>query len=205
MTSAIDAYQEFMALRHHFTTESYDYVKYSGKIKFPWRKIYNFETHRDYYQYLKLSKKLDLQNFILANILVKPKIWIRELVSSDECENIYKEWKRRKESFSYSFKQEISKLPDSLFNDIKRSGDLYLLVSFLLRQEISFETFYVLYMLLNIYNIPFVVDEPILNDIEFKLIKYKSFMERNFLIDEGKILNIAFEKFGRPAILKDEK
>ena len=53
-------------------------------------------------------------------------------------------------------------------------------------------------MLLNVYGITFIADDPLLNDIEFKLKKYKPFMEKNFLTDENKILNITFERFGYP-------
>lgn len=199
MTTALSAYQEFMALRHHFTTESYDYVKYNGKIKFPWRKEYNFENHRDYYQYQKLSKKLDLQNFILANVIKKPKIWIRELNSSEDCEKNYIGWKKRKESFSYIFNEEIKLFDSDVFKD---NVNVYHFLRHYSLQHISLETLYVLYMLLNIYMVSFITDDPLLADIEFKLQKYKPFMEKNFLVDEEKILSIAFKKFGCP--IKEE-
>lgn len=194
MVSTIEAYQEFMALRHHFTTESYDYIKYGGKIKISWRENDNFERRKDYFQFQKLSKHPDLQNFILANILQKPKIWIYEL-NSDESEKTYIEWKKRKESFSYIFKQEISTFPDNMY---KEGYKIELIPSYF-QGEICFETLYVLYMFINIYDIAFIVDNPLFDEIEFKLKKYKPFMERNFLMDENKILNIAFEKFGFPA------
>jgi hypothetical protein len=196
MTSALFAYQEFMALRHHFTTESYDYIKYNGKIKFPWRKEYNFENHRDYYQYQKLSKKPDLQNFILANVIKKPKIWIRELNSSEECEKNYIDWKKRKESFSYILSEEIKIFDNDAFKNIP--VNFYNFLRCYSLRQISLETLYVLYMLLNIYGIVFIADDPLLNDIEFKLQKYKPFMEKNFLTNERKILNIVTDKFGSP-------
>lgn len=201
MASAIDAYVEFMALRHHFNS-SYDYIKYNGQIKFSWREKNNFDKRKDYYQWEKLSKKPDLQNFIIANLLVDPKVWIYELNSCSECETVYVHWKRKKESFSYIFKEEIFRLPSNMYEEIHKIGDVSSLSSLYLKGKVSFETFYVLYMLLNIYGIVFIICDPILNNTEFKLTKYKPFMEKNFLIDEPKILNIAFEKFGYP--IKEE-
>jgi hypothetical protein len=193
MVSAIEAYQEFMSLRHHFTKEDYDYFKYNGKTRI---KSEGFEKRKDFFQFAKLSKHPDLQNFILANIINEPKIWIYDLVSDDECKTVYFNWKRRKESFSYSFKQEISMFPNEMYKDHMKIEFIPLYI----KGRISLETLYVLYMLLNIYDIAFIdaSDTLMLNEIEFKLKKYKPFMESNFLIDESKILHIAFEKFGFP-------
>jgi hypothetical protein len=204
MTSAIQAYEMFMALRHHFTTESYDFFKYNGKIKIPFKTRNTFDKRKDYHLFEKLSKKSDLMNFILANILIKPKIWIHELISFDECNKIYLEWRKRKESFSYIFEQEISLLPDDIYENGKQSSLIRIkFLPFYFSGKISLETTYVLFMMLNIYEIAFIMDDPILDEIEFKLRKYQPFMEYNFLTDESKILEIAFRKFGRK--IKDEK
>jgi hypothetical protein len=195
MTSVIDTYIEFMALRHHFNSD-YDYIKYSGNVKFNWREADNFAKRKDFFQWQKLSKKTDLQNFILANIIQKPKIWIFELNSSEESEKNYIEWKKRKESFSYVLSEEIKQFDSDVFKNIPIN--FYNFLKCYSSHLISFETLYVLYMLLNVYGITFMADDPLLNDIEFKLKKYKPFMEKNFLTDEIKILNIAIKRFGSP-------
>jgi hypothetical protein len=193
MVSAIEAYQEFMSLRHHFTKETYDYFKYNGKIRI---NSDSFEKRRDFFQFQKLSKHPDLQNFILANLLLTPKVWIYELVSDDECKKAYSGWKKRKESFSYFFQQEINIFPNNMYNDYLKIEIIPIYVKGL----ISLETLYVMYMLFNVYNISFInaSDTIILNEMVFKLKKYKPFMEKNFLINESNILNIAFKKFGYP-------
>ena len=202
MISVIDTYIEFMALRHHFTTDSYDYIKYGGKIKQNWREKDNFEHRKDYFLFQKLSKQPFLQEYILANILQKPKIWIYELIS-DESEKTYLSWKKRKESFSYIFKTEICYLPSDILERIILTSDMNLILNFYFNKTICMETLYILYMLLNEYNVNAIINDPLLEDIEFKLNKYKPFMKKYFLVNEKNILNIAYEKFEGPIVQLD--
>lgn len=105
--SAFEAYKEFLALRKHFTSD-YDYHKFKGSLKL---RREHFEKRRDYYFFEKLGKKPDFKDYIVANIIKKPNIWVQELVTSPECEKTYTEWKKYKESLSYTFKEEIANLP----------------------------------------------------------------------------------------------
>ena len=61
-------------MKRHFTTDSYDYVKYHGKIKASYEK---FRTRNDAYFFEKLSRKENPEHLMLANMIVKPNAWIR--------------------------------------------------------------------------------------------------------------------------------
>ena len=51
--SPFEAYKLYTAIKNHFTTESYDYFKYNGKVR---ASEHTFETRKDKYMFYKLSK-----------------------------------------------------------------------------------------------------------------------------------------------------
>jgi hypothetical protein len=51
-----ESYTTFLALKNHFTTDSYDYIKYNGKVG---AKPSSFDVRKDKYQFYKLSKHKD--------------------------------------------------------------------------------------------------------------------------------------------------
>lgn len=105
---AFGAYCLFMSLRNHFTQDSYDYFKYKGKVK---ATKDSFMVNKDRFKFSKISKKYneeDLKDFFIANFIVG-KSWIGEFLEED-AENNYKEYLKRKQSFSYIFQNQISKL-----------------------------------------------------------------------------------------------
>ena len=74
-----DAYQMYvyyLAIKRHFTS-NYDFHKYNGKIN---ASVTSFETRKDKFFFYKLSKKTDAKNFILANLVENPNIWIGDMI-----------------------------------------------------------------------------------------------------------------------------
>jgi len=138
MTTAIEAYKEYLALKNHFTKTSYNYFKYNGKARVNQS---TFEARKDKLFFQKLAKHPDVKNFLVANFSINEKTWIKELAYSEEAENNYKEWLKRQQSLSYVFKQDLSKLNDN-FNDnfICRDNEHPILLKKYLGKEISLET-----------------------------------------------------------------
>lgn len=103
------AYQQYTALRLHFTTESYDYVKYSGKTK----QTSTVAAHRKFLAspqkmfYSQLARHSDSEGVIIANLLENPKAFITDLVSPDGQE-IYLKWKGRQSRLTYQLEQDLS-------------------------------------------------------------------------------------------------
>jgi hypothetical protein len=95
-----------MAMRKHFTT-SYDFVKYGGKMRLS---VDSFEIRRDKFFFYKLSKRKDSKDFVLANLIVNPDIWIGNLVDSEDANTNYTEWQNRQQSLSYIFKNDLHEL-----------------------------------------------------------------------------------------------
>lgn len=79
----------FLALKNHFTQESYDIVKYRGKTN---ATINGFEKRKDRLQFAKLSRKVsddDMQYYIIANI-IEGKSWIGQFLEEDAELNFQK-------------------------------------------------------------------------------------------------------------------
>lgn len=146
---AIDAYKTYVALKNHFTRESYDYFKYNKKTNVTFD---SFLKRKDKIFFAKLGKRKEdyLEEFLVANFLRDPKVWIGELLSED-AETVYKEWKKRQESISYVFMNEIEFLSEydskeklEEFFKIPSDGSHPRIFVMLLRKEISMETYVIL-------------------------------------------------------------
>lgn len=136
--SAIECYKEYLALKNHFTKTSYDYFKYNGKVKV---NPSSFDSRKDKLFFQKLAKHPDVKNFLVANLSLNEKLWIRELAYSDEAEKNYKDWLKRQQSLTYIFKQDLSKL-DTDFNSnfIVKDNQHPVLLKKYFGKDISLET-----------------------------------------------------------------
>jgi hypothetical protein len=183
-------YVHYMAIKKHFTTESYDFFKYGGKIKSTYD---TFKTKQDAFFFQKLSKKKEYKEIILSNMLVNPKIWIGDLSDTPGEEN-YLEWKKRMESLSYRFKIDLKKMKDDFAsNFLVQSGCSPFVVDLLRRKEISLETFTILSHITN--SIDFwekkVVDRFVFDDILRSSKKYYPFIE----FDKKKFVQMTKDRF----------
>ena len=69
-----ECYVDYLALKRHFTTESYDYFKYKGKVS---AKKDAFDKRKDKFFFEKLSRNRDPHGIILANLLKSNDIWVK--------------------------------------------------------------------------------------------------------------------------------
>ena len=106
--SGFETYIKYLALKKHFTTDGYDYHKYNGKVR---ASIETFRTRPDAYSFAKLSKRDDVINFMLANFINNPNIWIRQLLDF-EAQDRYNDWRKKQESLTYTFKSELKNLQE---------------------------------------------------------------------------------------------
>jgi hypothetical protein len=170
------AYVTYLALKRHFTTKSYDFFKYNGKIK---ASVDTFRTRNDSYFFLKLARKDDFQNLILANMIEKPDIWVRDVLEQ-EGSTRYNNWKKKIDSLGYIFKSEINIMLDEYKdNFIVRDGQHPHIMTMLLQRKISLETFTIITHAANIFDYwdEKVVDKIVAGDIINKSRKYKPFLD----------------------------
>lgn len=141
-----ETYQLFMAVRSHFTQDSYDFFKYNGKVRMTKD---SFMTNKDRFKYAKLARQYhadEMRDFIVANVLADRK-WIGELLD-DDANDIYKAFQKRKQSLSYNFKNEVEKLFDTAGSAKKafaiENNDYPLVIEMYNWNDISIETLAIL-------------------------------------------------------------
>ena len=188
--SGFETYIKYLALKKHFTSDGYDYHKYNGKVR---ASIETFRTRNDAYSFTKLSKKDNVIDFMLANFINNPNIWVRQLLDY-EAENRYLEWRKKIESLTYTFKSELKNLnKDWTANFVSRDGQHPYIMTQYSQKKISLETFVILTHAANIFEYwsEKIVDKIISRDIIRLSRKYKPFL----LYDERKFKDIIRDHF----------
>ena len=151
MYGGFDVYKTYLAVKLHFTTDTYDYYKYGGKVN---TKLDTFTKRKDRYFFHKLSTRYaetDILDFFVANFLADSKRWIGNLLANDG-KDVYLDYKKRKEAFAYHFKQECGTIVSDLgrrnisFNDgfIPPDGQHPRILRLLIQRKISYQTAVVL-------------------------------------------------------------
>lgn len=122
MPSPFAVYKLYLALRAHFTTEGYDIVKMRGRIR---ALEGTFLKRRDVYVFQRIGNKYNQEeviDFLVANFSSGDR-WGG--VFDISAENVYIQWKAKKESLSYRYREELSTLcekvssQDDLFDTSK--------------------------------------------------------------------------------------
>ena len=98
---AFKAYQLYVALRNHFTSKSYDFFKYNGKVKVSEEK---FNTRRDRFIFEKLGRHPDARGLLIANLSEDSNRYITDIVS-DRGQDIYARWMGRSSARSYNLRR----------------------------------------------------------------------------------------------------
>ena len=183
-------YVKYLAMKKHFTSDGYDYHKYHGKIRASFDK---FRTRNDAYFYEKLSRKDNPEHLMLANMLVKPNVFIREIIEQ-EGEDRYIDWQRKIDSLSRIFKSDLNLLDDNFqANFTSVNGQHPFIMTMYMQKKISLETITILAKISNIF--PYwekeIVDKIVARDIIRLIRKYRPFLE----IDEKKFKNIVKKRF----------
>lgn len=173
------AYQCFTALKLHFTTKNYDYIKYNGKTRLISED--SLRTRKDFYHFRRIERRYkdDLKEFIIANLVHNPNCkWVGDLVTP-EADKIYAQWKRKMESLKYETKQELYKLAEEEDLLVAKSGRHPGLLKLYMGGHVSIETIIIMDSVLNFMpqwekNI---TDTLVWPDIKLRIQKYKPFMK----------------------------
>ena len=185
-----EVYIKYLALKSHFSDLNYDYFKYNGKVK-AWRST--FDTRKDKYFFYKLSKKKDPIEYLVANFIGSNDFYIGN-IRTDESDQIYMDYKKRKESLSYVFKNDLSKMKEN-FNDniIVPDNEHPYLLRLYMRGDISLETLTLINKCVNIFDYwdKELKDDIMWPDIKLKAVKYDPFMS----VDINKYRKIILSNF----------
>ena len=175
-----DAYKQYLSLKNHFTKEKYDYHKYCGKSR---ATVQSFYKRKDRFWFEKLARNKSDQEvieFFISNFITctdPSKLWIGEMIR--EGEGRYVAWKKRNQSLSYIFKEEIESILanhdlDSIF--ARKDGHPIVLRKYL-GGDISIETMVILDKILE-YRQEFdkKLQDPVWETVSMRMKKYSPFL-----------------------------
>ncbi len=176
-----EAYKSYLGLKNHFTKDKYDYHKYCGKSR---ATVQSFYKRRDRFFFEKLSRqKTDeevieffVSNFVSCND--PQSLWIGEIMQNGDTN--YTDWKRKHQSLSYVFKEEVENIFggkdfDSIF---KIEGTKHpVIVKEHLQNNISLESLIILDRIIGFKkDFDKKLRDPVWEFLSMRLKKYDSFI-----------------------------
>ena len=186
-----DVYKIYLALKLHFTTESYDITKHKFAAK---GKKETFMKRKDLIVLRKLARDFDRQTII--------DILVANFVTGDrwggmfdtEAMKTYDRWKARQQSIGYTFEQDLNTIQTRM--DIENIEDATvdnqhpLILKMLLGRQITLETVVILNKKLNFCNE--YKDDLILKETCLLINKYSPFMKstKNLYLKHQDLINI---------------
>ena len=195
--SGFDCYKTYLAVNNHFKQKSYDFFKYHGKINV---KSTSYEARKDKYFFEKASRKFKRDDFIkyLVANFTRGNTWIGELLTP-KTEIDFKKWRKRIESLTYNFKEELSHIRDKEenFNHLFVIADGKHPYAFRLYQRgmVSLETLVLLDDLVHFTKHWSKHDDIILNEVIELIQKYRPFLYHFTNADNEKLKQIVLETY----------
>ena len=117
----LDAYKCYLAMKNHFTKDNYDYHKYAGKVRATREAFYKRKDRFWFEKFSRQKNDKEVVDFFVSNFVstTDPStMWIGEMIK--EGEGRYIDWKKKVQSLSYVFKEEVN----NLFSD-KKVDDVF--------------------------------------------------------------------------------
>ena len=178
-----DAYRCYLSLKNHFTKDHYDYHKYRGKTRATVQAFYKRKDRFWFEKFARSKIDKDVEECFVSNFIYSTDpatMWIGEMIK--EGEGRYTEWKKKVQSLSYIFKEEVENVfeeqkVDDAFNCSK--GHPPILKSYL-GGGTSLESM-VIYDIIFGYRKDFDkrLNDPVWETVSRKIKKYKPFLNIN--------------------------
>ena len=175
-----DAYRCYLSLKNHFTKDHYDYHKYGGKTRATKQAFYKRKDRFWFEKFARKKNDKEVEEFFVSNFVSSTDpstMWIGEMIR--EGEERYTDWKKKVQSMSYTFKEEINTLfenkqLDEIF-DCSRGHPL-ILKSYL-RGDTSLETLVICDRIFEYRkNFDKRLNDPVWETVSRKIKKYKPFL-----------------------------
>ena len=109
-----DAYRCYLSLKNHFTKDHYDYIKYRGKTRATVQAFYKRKDRFWFEKFARQKSDKEVEEFFVSNFIYSTDpgtMWIGEMMKDGEGR--YTDWKKKVQSLSYIFREEV----ESLFDD----------------------------------------------------------------------------------------
>ena len=177
----LECYKTYLAMKQHFTKDSYDYVKYCGRVK---ASPAAFNKRKDRYFFERMSRQKndqEIEQFFVANFSScddPQSLYIADILKNGDQN--YQEWQRKAQSLSYIFKEDMHSLFegkdfDSFFRLEENKHPL--IVKEFLKKNLSLESMIILDRILG-YKVKFdkKLRDPVWDLISQRMKKYSSFL-----------------------------
>jgi hypothetical protein len=201
--TGFEVYKMYLALKLHFTKDDYDYFKFNGKTR---ASEGSFDKRNDSYFFKKLASKYDkemIQDYFVANFVEGSKGYIKDIIRPSG-ETAYQNWKRKQESFLYTFREEIGILLDNIESPYEENfeqlfacskGRHPIILTSYLRKEISVETLIIIEKCLGYVNrLDKILTDPVWKETKTQVIKYAPFLTIDCRKYKSIILKVIKEK-----------
>ena len=182
----LDVYRTYLSVRNHFTNDTYNFFKFGGKTK---ASSSAFEKRRDRYIFDKVSKDYkddEVALLFVSNFVAKEKFWIGNTLS-EESRNIYTMWRKKIQSLSYIFENDVKAIVDEIndreidFDSVFKiqDGQHPIILRLTLAGRISLESFLILNKILDFFpQFNRRIEETIIwPDFYKKCVKYEPFVK----------------------------
>lgn len=210
--NGFDAYKKYVAIKLHFQTD-YDYFKFSGKVK---ASRESFETRRDRRIFERLAKIYDADQYellLVANLIDDADVWIGD-IAAEPGRQKYLIMKKKLQSLRYVFQLDMSRIRDDIDDGVVPTFDSIFkvvledacwphIVSLMVQQDISLESFIIMNKILNFMprTSKYITDDLVWPEIAKLISKYSPFvkvdlkpfraiMKNTFLDSEQKNLDV---------------
>ena len=182
----LDVYRTYLSVRNHFTNDNYNFFKFGGKTK---ASSSAFEKRRDRYIFDKVSKDYkddEIALLFVSNFIAKEKFWIGNVLS-EESRNIYTMWRKKIQSLSYIFENDVKVIIDEIndreidFDSVFKiqDGQHPIILRLTLADRVSLESFLILNKILDFFpQFNRRIEETIIwPDYYKKCVKYEPFVK----------------------------
>ena len=175
-----DAYRCYLSLKNHFTKDHYDYHKYGGKTRATKQAFYKRKDRFWFEKFARKKNDKEVEEFFVSNFVSSTDpsaMWIGEMIR--EGEGRYTDWKKKVQSLSYTFKEEI----DTLFEN-KQLDEIFdcsrghpLILKSYLGGDTSLETLVICDKIFEYRkNFDKRLNDPVWETVSRKIKKYKPFL-----------------------------
>jgi hypothetical protein len=169
-----DGYKLFVGIRNHFTTDSYDFVKYQGKTKVTYAA---YAKRKDLHRFEKLARQSNAK-MLLVSSFIEGCHWINDIVGDKGYDAMIKHQKYL-EATAYNFKNELQDLPQPLGNLVGCKDGTPKLAQLYFQKKVSLETLVLIDNLVDFVSIwrDNQSSDPLISALIKTICKYRPFVE----------------------------
>lgn len=191
--SGFEVYKLYLAIKLHFTTDTYNYFTFNGKSR---ASVQSFEKRKDKYFFKKLGTKFnqeELIQYFVSHFVTNENTWIGNITVIANSK-IFSEWKRKIQSMSKIFEDDVDTLlKDNKFENVFKVVSTHPpLITKYLSNSITIETLVILNQLVRyVKDFDKTITEPLVwPDLKRKVVKYEPFLS----IDKPKYKKILLSR-----------